>query len=91
MAAKIERSDAIGIISGSLEGTCRLKYLDLDEDIKVGDKVVSSGKNSRFPAGIPVGVVAKISRERSGLTLFAIVKPMVNLSSLEEVLVITNY
>ena len=91
MAAKVKRSDAIGIISGSLEGTCRLKYLDLDEDIKVGDEVVSPGKNSRFPAGIPVGAITDISREQSGLTLFAIVKPKVNLSSLEEVLVIINY
>lgn len=91
MAAKVKRSKAIGIISGSLEGTCRLKYLDLDEDIQIGDEIVSSGKNSRFPAGIGVGRVKEISKEHSGLTLFAIVKPKVKLSSLEEVLVIINY
>lgn len=91
MAAKNKRSDAIGILSGSLEGTCRLKYLDLDEDIEVGDEIVSAGKNSRFPSGIPVGVVVQISKEQSGLTLFAVIKPRVKLSSLEEVLVIKNY
>jgi rod shape-determining protein MreC len=91
MAAKIKRSEAIGILSGSQEGICRLKYLNLDEDIKTGDGIVSSGKNSRFPSGIPVGEVTSVSREQSGLTLFAIVKPRVKLSSLEEVLVITNY
>jgi rod shape-determining protein MreC len=77
--------------AGSQEGICRLKYLNLDEDIKTGDEIVSSGKNSRFPSGIPVGEVTCVSREQSGLTLFAIVKPRVKLSSLEEVLVITNY
>lgn len=90
MAAKIKPSEAIGVISGSLEGACRLKYLDLDEDVEIGDEVVSSGKNSRFPAGIPVGTVTDISRERSGFTLFTVVKPKVKLSSLEEVLIITN-
>lgn len=91
MAAKNKRSDAIGILSGSLEGTCRLKYLDLDEDIKLGDEIVSAGKNSRFPSGVPVGVVVQISKEQSGMTLFAVIKPKVKLSSLEEVLIIKNY
>ena len=91
MAAKVRRSSAIGVISGSLEGTCKLKYLDLDEDIQIGDYVVSSGKNSRFPAGISIGEVTEISKEHSGLTIFAVVKPKVKLSSLEEVSVIINY
>ena len=91
MAAKVKRSNVTGVISGSLEGMCKLKYLDLDDDIQVGDEVISSGKNSRFPAGITAGKVVEISKEHSGLTLFAIVKPKVKLSSLEEVLVIVNY
>ncbi|MFH1622018.1 MAG: rod shape-determining protein MreC [Candidatus Omnitrophota bacterium] len=91
MAAKVKRSNAIGIISGSLEGLCRLKYLELDEDIKIGDEIVSTKKNSRYPDGIPIGVVTQISKDQSGLSLFAVVKPSVSLSSLEEVLVIINY
>ena len=91
MAARVERSSAIGIISGSLEGMCKLKYLDLDEDVQIGDYVVSSGKNSRFPAGISIGEVIEVSKEHSGLMIFAVVKLKVKLSSLEEVLVVTNY
>lgn len=91
MAARIKHSSAIGVLSGSLGGGCRLRYLDLDEDIKIGDEVVSLGQNSRFPEGIEVGRVVEVSREHSGLTLFAIVKPKARISSLQEVLVITNY
>lgn len=91
MGAKIKRSNAIGVLSGSLGGGCRLRYLDLDEDVRIGDEVVSLEQNSRFPAGIVVGQVTEISREHSGLTIFAIVKPKVKISSLQEVLVVTNY
>jgi rod shape-determining protein MreC len=91
MAAKVRRSNAIGVVTGSLEGSCRLKYLEIDEDIQIDDEVVSAGTNSRFPGGISVGRVVQISREQSGLTFFAVVKPKVKLSSLEEVLVIVNY
>ncbi len=91
MSAKTERSNAIGVISGSFEGTCKLKYLNLDDDIKIGDEVISSGKNSSFPAGIPAGVVTSVKKDESGLTLSAIVMPKAKLSSLEEVLVIVGY
>lgn len=90
MAAKVSRGDCIGVVSGSLGGMCKLKYLDLDEDIRVGDQIISGGRDSRFPAGIPIGEVVAISKEHSGLGIFAIVKPKVKLSSLEEVLVIID-
>jgi len=91
MGAKIKRSNAIGVISGSLGGGCRLRYLDLDEDVNIGDEVVSLGQNSRFPSGMVIGEVVDISKEQSGLSLFAIIKPRAKLSSLQEVLVIINY
>jgi rod shape-determining protein MreC len=91
MAVKVTRSNASGILSGSLAGNCKIRYLDLDEDIQAGDEVISLGQNSRFPAGIVVGTVTEVSKEQSGLTLFAMVKPKVKVSSLQEVLVITNY
>jgi len=91
MAAKVKRSDVMGVLSGSLSNICMLKYLDLDDDIKPGDEIISTGKNSRFPAGIPIGQVVSIAKEYSGLTLFALVKPKAKLLSTEEVLIITNY
>jgi len=91
MGAKVKRSDAIGVVSGSLGGGCKLRYLDLDENIQVGDEVVSLGQNSRFPPGIIIGEVVDVSKEQSGLSSFAVIKPKARLSSLQEVLIITNY
>lgn len=90
MAAKIKRTNAMGVISGSLDGLCRLRYLDLDEDIQIGDEIISSEENSRFPGGLDIGKVVNIAKEHSGLVLFAVVKPKVKLSSLEEVFVVVN-
>lgn len=90
-AGKVKRSEAIGIVSGSLEGSCRLNYLELDADVIVGDEVISLGRESRFPAGIPIGTITHVAQDPTGLTLSAVIKPSVRLLALEEVLVIVNY
>ena len=66
------------------------KYLDLEEDIRVGDKIITAGGGSRFPCDIPIGEVISTSKDSSGLNMFAIVRPNVKLSSLEEVLIVLN-
>lgn len=90
MAAKDRRSRAIGIIAGSLEGGCVFKYLTPDDDILLGDEIVSRGGNSRFPSDIPIGTVIFLSKDTTGLNMVAAVKPKVRLRALEEVLVIVN-
>jgi rod shape-determining protein MreC len=60
-----------------------------DETVQPGDTVLTSGGDQIFPKGLPVGTVTKVS---PGLELFLNirVKPTVDLSRLEEVLVITQ-
>lgn len=90
ISAKDRRSRVTGLVSGSLEGMCVFKYLSLDEDIRVGDEIISSGGNSLFPADIPIGEIISISQDNSGLSMFAVVRPHATLSRVEEVLVIVN-
>lgn len=90
IAAKDERSRVIGVLSGSLEGTTMFKYLTLDDDVRVGDTIVSRGEHSRFLFDLPIGEVIAISKDSAGLSMFAVVKPYTKLSLLEEVLVIAN-
>jgi len=91
MAAEVPRSHAAGVVSGMLDGQSKLKYLELDADVRIGDDVISIGRNSRFPGGIPIGIVSKILKDPTGLMLSAILTLEVQLSSLQEVLVIVNY
>lgn len=78
-----------GLVSGTLDGKSKLRYLDLESDIKVKDEVITSGLNMSYPEGILIGVVKAVASESSGLGKFAIFEPAVKISSLDEVLVVT--
>lgn len=45
-------------------------------DIKVGDELITSGLGGRFPAGLPVAVVADIRADETRLFLIADAKPL---------------
>lgn len=76
-----------GLVSGTLDGHCKFRFLDSDSDIQEGDLIVTSGLNMTYPQGIPIGKVKYIGTESSGMGKFAILDPIVKLSSLEEVLI----
>ncbi len=78
------------LVSGSLDGRCKLRFLDVDSDIREGDLIVTSGLNMTYPEGIFMGRVKLVGVESSGLGKFAILEPAVKVSSLEEVLVLVS-
>jgi len=90
IAGLIQRNRENGLVAGTLTGTCRIKYLSSDANVRVGDRVVTSKLSSTFPEGLLIGVVTKIEESQSSPTLECLVKPAVNLSQIEEVLVILN-
>jgi rod shape-determining protein MreC len=65
-----------------------MRYLPEEPDIKIGDVIITSGLNYTHPKGLLIGTVIEIGKEFSGLSRYAIIKPAVELSSIEEVLVI---
>ena len=77
-----------GVLNGSLDGGCILRYLDLRSDVKPGDEVVTSGLDRIFPKGLLVGTVQVIRKGPQGLFLEAQVKPAVDFSEIEEVMII---
>jgi rod shape-determining protein MreC len=88
VSAIVQRSRQEGLITGTLGNSMAMKYLPADADIEVSDTILTSGFTSNYPKGILIGTVAGIGAEFSGLSRYAIVKPAVDLSSLEEVLII---
>lgn len=88
--AIVERSRARGIVEGMTDEVCALKFVQRMDDIVVGDLLVTSGLGGIFPKGVPMGTVSKVIRKPFGITQDVEVRPSVDFSKLEEVLVITR-
>jgi rod shape-determining protein MreC len=87
----IQRTGGRGVlrgIDGANRYTCRIDYLLRQEEVKVGDLVVTSGVAGVFPKDLPVGRISKVSRRTHGLYQEVEVTPTVDFSSLREMLVI---
>jgi rod shape-determining protein MreC len=82
----IERSRAQGVALGSGDDRLRLEYVAETGDVVVGDVVVTSGIDNIYPKGLVIGRVESV--DKNGAYRQIIVRPAVDFSSLEEVLVI---
>ena len=88
VAGLVARSRESGLVTGTLQGSCRLEYLTDNADVKVGDQVVTSKLSSGFPDGILIGRVVDVQAGTSSRSVECLVEPAVNLSQLEQVVII---
>jgi rod shape-determining protein MreC len=89
VAALIERTRAQGVVFGQHTNTLALEYVPGTADVKQGDSVVTSGMDGIYPKGFVIGTVDIV--ERGPGTFHKIsVRPAVDFSRLEEVLVVTT-
>jgi rod shape-determining protein MreC len=86
--ALVQRSRSRGILVGLGDGRCSLRYVQRNDDVQVGDQVITSGMGGVFPKGILLGQVEKVQRGDAGLFQTVDVTPVVDFSRLEEVLVV---
>ena len=86
----IRRTRVTGIVSGNLGAGARVRYLPLMADVAVGDEVVTSGMGGVFPKGILIGRITSVERKSGALFQEATLQSAVDLSRLEEVLILTT-
>ena len=95
VGAYIERSGALGVVEGTYElrsdGVCQMIYIEPGSDIRVGDKVISSGIGEVYPRGLLIGKVTKVEVDERTRTLKATVVPAADLESISKVMIITEY
>ncbi len=84
----IQRSRDKGIVKGLSSKICKLDYVVRTSDVAEGDLVVTSGLGRVFPKGLPVGKVVEVVNEPGDFFKHIKVRPMVDFSKLEELLVI---
>ena len=88
VAAVVGRSRENGLLTGTLQGVLRLQYLTDNADVKVGDTVVTSRLSTAFPEGILIGQITDVQASVNAHSVECLVDPAVDLSELEEVIVI---
>lgn len=86
--SRVARTRDRGLLSGTIEGGCVLRFVGLNSGMKEGDNVVTSGLDGVFPKGLPVGKITKVRQGTHGLFLEALVQPAVDYAKVEDVLVI---
>lgn len=84
------RSRARGVVEGMTDETCLLRFALRTDDIQLNDVLVSSGLGGIFPKGIPIGTVTQIQKKSYGINQNVEIRPTVDFSKLEEVLIITR-
>jgi rod shape-determining protein MreC len=87
--AIVERTRAQGVVVGLGTDRLRMDYVAGSAELKAGDRVVTSGIDGIYPKGFVIGQIESVQRgggDFSGI----VIKPAVDFSSLEAVLVVTT-
>lgn len=87
VASLLQNNRARGICRGRGEQLV-FDFVLRQEEVGVGDRVVTSGMGGVFPKGLVVGLVKSVDRQEFGLFQTIEVSPSVDFSHLEEVLIL---
>ena len=80
-----------GDLQLAADGRIRFENLpNNDNEIEVGEQVVTSHVSSRFVQGLFIGYISEIEVDSNNLTRSGYITPAVDFSNLQEVLVITD-
>jgi rod shape-determining protein MreC len=85
---KTSRTRATASGTGRI-GPLRLENVARADPLNVGDLIITSGTDRIFPAGLLVGVTSSVEQRGSGMFQVAELKPAVDLTKLEEVLILS--
>jgi len=86
--AIVERSRAQGVVEGT-GGSLQLNYVSGTADVKSGDVVSTSGIDGIYPKGFVIGQIESVERV-AGAFGAIVIRPAVDFSSIEAVLVVTT-
>jgi rod shape-determining protein MreC len=87
---QVERTGQRGLVAGSGRGQLELRYMPTQTDIRKGDRLLTSGIDRVYPAGIPVARVSRVLRLQSGPYLKVECEPLAGLDRSRSVLVLAT-
>jgi rod shape-determining protein MreC len=84
-----------GIIEGSIanaqDGCTTLIHVDKNNQLEIGDLMITSGTSGLFPKDYSIGTVKSIGLNSTGLSVSAVIEPCIDISRLTSVIVITDF
>ena len=94
ISATIASSGYNGMVQGGyasgLDGLLRMDYLPSNSVIRNNDQVVTSG-STVYPRNLIIGYVVDADFDDTGVAKYALLEPAVNIGSLEQVFIVTEY
>ncbi len=84
----VERTGQRGLAAGTGHGRLELRYMPAQTDIRPGDRLLTSGIDRVYPAGVPVARVSRVSRSQSSPYLRVECLPLAGLDRSRAVLVL---
>jgi len=84
----VERTGQRGLAAGSGHGQMELRYMPSHTDLRPGDRLLTSGIDRVYPAGIPVATISRVSRSQSSPYLRVDCLPLAGLDRSRGVLVL---
>ncbi|MHB1145708.1 MAG: rod shape-determining protein MreC [Thiobacillus sp.] len=85
---QVERTGQRGLAAGGGLDQMELRYMPAQTDIRVGDRLLTSGIDRVYPAGVPVARVSRVSRSQSSPYLRVECVPLAGLDRSRAVLVL---
>ena len=94
VSASIMRVGNTAIVQGDMslmeKGACKMTYVSKESGIEIGDFIETSGSGGIIPSGIYIGKVTEIKDDVTGVSQEAVIKPGVDFSDIDEVMIIKN-
>ena len=86
----VQRTRAPGVVESDGDGNLTMRYVVKEDEVAVGDRIITSGLDGVFPKGVLIGIVTKVDSTINGLFQEVKLDPSATLNQLENVLVLTK-
>lgn len=87
----VDSGNVTGDAALAESGMCKITYLPRENSVAAGDFIISSGEGGVFPKGQIIGTVTEVKSSGNDLGYYAVIKPAVDVKTVEEVMIITAF
>ncbi|MBY0439812.1 MAG: rod shape-determining protein MreC [Burkholderiales bacterium] len=88
---QVMRSGVRGVLFGvGSDGALELRFMPFSADIQNGDKLITSGIDGTYPAGLPVATVLEVERNAAFMFARISAQPTAGVNRYRQVLVLTS-